>query len=465
MNVVGFVEGERGQGTSVRLGMGAILRRLVRALERAGTPFSIVPYRPAFSEVAVPPQTLRDHAPYDTNLICLNADYLGHLLADAGAAFFRDRVSIGVWFWETSRFSLDARTPVACLDEVWVASSYVRDAVAAQVDLPVFVAPIPMEQRSVTGSARSELGLPDGFLFLYSFNFLSAPRKNPTAVVDAFTRAFAPGEGPVLVLKSVNGRERKPALLAELKLAARGRPDVVVVDRYISEDESRAMIASCDCYVSLHRSEGFGLTMAEAIELGKPVIATAYSGNLEFMDEGSSYLVPARLVDVPSSWWAFTPGSQWAEPDVFEAATLMRRVWENPEEARARGEQARVRLLERFTVERTIDFMSSRFADLQARGRRRNGRPVGEARTAILRASELLLSDVGENLARGRGSPVKSSVRRTLRRVLWPYLRQQQELDVALLHATLGLQRSMEDLEQRLAELGSRSELEIDEPD
>lgn len=451
VNLVGFVGGERGQGPSAQLGLGEIVTRVARGLERAGIPFVTVPYRPASSSAATDFRAA--DAVYDTNVICLNADYLGDLFADARADFFTDRTSVGLWFWETNRFRLDPRTPLACLDEVWVASSYTRDAVAREIELPVFVAPLPMEAPPARVRGRPELGLPEGFLFLFVFDFVSGVRKNPLAVLNAFTRAFAPGEGPVLVLKSVNGRERKPHLLAELERAAGGRPDVLVLDRFVSEEETQGMIASCDCYVSLHRSEGLGLTIAEAIAYGKPVVATGYSGNLDFMDAGSSYLVPYRESPIPSDWWAWMPGAEWAEPDVGAASELMRRVWENPAEAGERGMRAREQLLERFSLERTAEFLSGRLAELRLRGALAARRG---AREPILEVSELLPTDVGESLA-GQGSRVTSGVRGLLRRALWPHLERERELDTAVLRALVALQRSVESLEHRVRHLEAAS--------
>jgi glycosyltransferase involved in cell wall biosynthesis len=453
VNLVGFVGGERGQGPSARLGLGEIVHRVARGLEHAGIPFVIVPYRPASSSATS--DFARADAVYDTNLICLNADYLAQFFADAGPDYFTGKTSIGFWFWETSRFRPDPRTPLACLDEVWVASSYARDAVGREIDIPVFVAPLPMEASPAPTRSRSELRLPDGFLFLFVFNFISGVRKNPLAVLDAFTQAFAPGEGPILVLKSVNGLKRKPRLLAELEGAARGRGDVHVVDRYVSAEENQAMIASCDCYVSLHRSEGLGLTIAEAISHGKPVIATGYSGNLDFMDERSSYLVPYRQTSIPADWWAYVPGAEWAEPDIAVAARLMRRVWEHPQEARLRGERARDQLLERFTVDRTADFVSSRLAEMRVRGALATRTPGSGAREPILEASEVLRTDLGESLS-APSSRSTSRVRGILRRALWPYLERERELDAAMLRALVALQRSVEDLEQRVVEVEAK---------
>ncbi len=252
-----------------------------------------IPYRGTHGRQRHPLElTLADEAPYDTNLICLSANDLVKFAAEVGTDFFARRYSIGVWFWETDVFSSGERTATRFLDELWVASDYVRDAVVPEVDIPVHVVPVPIEPPAGPFQTRSELGLPDGFTFLFVFDFWSGPRKNPTAVVEAFAKAFEPGEGPTLILKSIHGRDWKPDQFEMLTAIAGGREDILFRDGYVSADERDSYLAACDCYVSLHRSEGLGLTMAEAMACGKPVIATGYSGNLEFMTQDNSHLVP-----------------------------------------------------------------------------------------------------------------------------------------------------------------------------
>jgi glycosyltransferase involved in cell wall biosynthesis len=196
---------------------------------------------------------------------------------------------------------------------------------------------VPPVDHSIT---RAQLNLPSEFSFLFSFDFLSVlERKNPVGLIEAFTRAFKPAEGPRLVIKTINGSERILEL-EKLKYAARGRADIHLVDGYLSAVENASFTALADCYVSLHRAEGFGLTIAEAMAQGKPAIATAYSGNLEFMTPENSYLCPSRRCSVGPRCEPYPAESHWSEPDLSAAAELLRRVYEHREEAAARGVRA-----------------------------------------------------------------------------------------------------------------------------
>ena len=444
VNLVGFLEGE--------LGLGEVARKLGRALEHAGIPFAAISYRRTPSRQDHPLELEPSHeAPYDTNVICLNADHLHDFLDDVGVDFFAGRYSIGVWFWESSVFRQENLEGLRFLDEVWVASEYVREAIAAVADVPVLVAPLPIEEPSEATHSRADLGLPEGFTFLFLFDFVSGQRKNPWAVVKAFKQAFASGEGPTLVVKSINGRERKPQLLDQLIAAADGRPDIHIVDAFVSAAEKDSYMAACDCFVSLHRSEGFGLPMADAMARGKPVIATGYSGNLDFMDERNSYLVPYRLVSVPEDWWAHAPGAEWAEPDVEAAAAQMREVYANPSEARALGKRGRASILSTMSLDRTAAFLFDHVEDVRHR-RGSAETSAHDPRAAILQASHALEKGVAASLLDDTG-PRPRFVRRLLARALWPYLADQQRFETSVLDVLTALQRSVENIEQRILRL------------
>jgi glycosyltransferase involved in cell wall biosynthesis len=441
VNLVGFLEAESG--------LGEIARKLGRGLERAGIPFSAIPYRRTASRQEHPLEfDVSGSAVHDVNLICLNADELPTFADDVGVELFVRRSSIGIWFWETNVFRREDRRAFLFLDEVWAPSGYVRAAVEREADVPVVVAPIPIEAPRPPAHSRAELGLPSGFVFLFLFDFVSLERKNPFAVAEAFSRAFAPGEGPTLVLKSINGQERKPHQLEQLHAAAAGRSDILVLDGYVSTTERDAFVAACDCFVSLHRSEGFGLTMAEAMSHGKPVIATGYSGNLEFMDESVAHLVPYELVPVPEDWWAHAPGALWAEPDVDAAAAHMQDVFAAQDKASALGEHARSEILARFTVERAADFVESRYRAIRDET---GSHASADFRARVLRAAMAARkgADRGVSAELGRG-PV-GLLQRLVGRAVWPYLEERHRFETEVVDALARLQRPRHssDLESR----------------
>jgi glycosyltransferase involved in cell wall biosynthesis len=189
------------------------------------------------------------------------------------------------------------------------------------------------------------------FTFLFTFNFNSyASRKNPVGTISAFRKAFPDRDQPVaLVLKPTNtdkGGERMRGLLEAID----GDERIQVIDRTMSRDEIFGLESVIDSYVSLHRSEGFGLGLAECMFLGKPVIGTAYSGNLEFMDETNSLLLEYRLTPVGERDYPFPEGQVWADPDEDHAVELMRRLVNDPALGQALGARARADMLGHFSA-------------------------------------------------------------------------------------------------------------------
>ena len=323
VNLVGYHGSEAGLGVAVR--------RVAMALDAAGIPWTEVRYDRTNSRQRGR-ATGSDDAPYRFHLILITADQLPFFADDVGEEFFEDRYTIGLWYWETDAMTATQHSALGIVDEVWGATSYLRDVFAAHTDKPVQHIPIPLVFPATPdrATARQRLGFDERFTFLFSFDFLSiAYRKNPMGLLEAFRDAFPePGQAR-LILKSINGdqlldeREELLDAIAEV-------PDAELWDRYLDNDERQSLVAASDCYVSLHRSEGLGLTMAEAMAAGTPVIATRYSGNLDFMDDTSALLVDFREVEIGNGHFYPAEG-HWAEPDLAHAAQLMRRIHGDPE--------------------------------------------------------------------------------------------------------------------------------------
>ena len=361
VNVAGYLRSE--------LGVGEAARAVITGLDARGIPLmpvhgAYVPHsRQGHAFAFLDP----DAAPFPVNLVCVNADELPEFLSGAGPGFSQGRYTIGFWWWEVTKFPERSHRAFDLVDEVWVGSEHVAAALRPVSKVPIVTVRIPVAMPPIVPYTREQLGLPDGYLFFFMFDLHSViERKNPMGVIEAFRKAFAPGSGASLVIKCIN-RESKPDEYDRLRLAARGHPDVHIIDRYVSAQEKDAMLAASDCYVSLHRSEGFGLTPAEAMYLGKPVIATGYSGNLEYMRPENSYLVDYRLQRIGSRNFPYPADGEWANPDTDHAARLMREVVEDPLAAARRGRQAAADLRAGYSPGVAGESMERRLDDVRRR--------------------------------------------------------------------------------------------------
>jgi glycosyltransferase involved in cell wall biosynthesis len=190
---------------------------------------------------------------------------------------------------------------------------------------------------------RAYFGLPEEcFIYLTSFDFHSfIERKNPQAVITAFLKAFPKSETAVhLLIKSTHGQSY-PEQYQALQTLAQHDPRIIFLDQQLSSEENRGLLNVTDCYVSLHRSEGLGLGLAESMYLGKPVIATNYSGNLEFMNTQNSCLVDFELVPVLEGQYPHSTHQVWAHADTQHAAVCMQAIFEDPFMRERLGNQAR----------------------------------------------------------------------------------------------------------------------------
>jgi glycosyltransferase involved in cell wall biosynthesis len=332
VNVAGYLSAESGMGEAARASL--------RSLGAAGVPVALNYVRSGTQrERDDSHSTFTNDNPHPFNLVHLNCDNMAAFWRDRGRGYFAGRYTIGFWFWELARFRAEWMSTFRYVDEVWVASGFGRDALVPHAPVPVTRIPLPVAVPEVTPIDRGELGLPaDATAFLFVFDVSSQfERKNPIGVLRAFREARL-GRRAVLVLKVTNAGFDEDAM-ARLRAESEGLP-VILVEGHWDRPRVNGLLAACDCYVSLHRAEGFGLTLAEAMALGKPVIGTAYSGNLDFMTDENSYLVPYSTVELARDHGPYPAGFEWAEPDLAHAARLMRQVTDDPVRARAVGARA-----------------------------------------------------------------------------------------------------------------------------
>ena len=344
IDVVGYLRSEHGVGEAGRLA--------TEALRSAGVPVSTIVSSRTVSRqnIEIDLDCQRHHK---VKLLAVNADATAQIADDLGDEFLRDSYVIGQWFWELEDFPDTYGEAFHIVDEVWVATEFVADAVRrrAPAGVRVEVMPLPLVAPEVDSAfSRSSLGLDDRYMFLFSFDFMSvSSRKNPLGLLDAYMSAFGEAAGAQLVIKSING-DRNLKALEEIRWAARFRRDITIIDGYLDRATAAALTASADCYVSLHRSEGLGLTMSEAMSLGVPVIATGYSGNLDFMNDDVAVLIPWTYEAVGEGSDPYPPDSRWACPDTRAAAQAMRRLFEDPAERRRIGQAGRQHLAEQYSL-------------------------------------------------------------------------------------------------------------------
>lgn len=352
IGVAGWFRSASGLGEGARLGY--------RALEGAGLEPSSCDLSSAFAQDDLRmPIDMRPLVPGSGGslVIHLNAPSLPYAMCALGRSRIQGRRIIGYWAWELPRITEDWRHGFRFVHEIWVPSEFTRAAIAAATDLPVHVLPHPLPEQSPAPARRADFGLPeDALLVLNAFHLGSNfTRKNPIAAINAFRRAFGDRSDRVLVIK-LNDPGSMPWARRELDSAIAGAPNIRIVDRTLTPEEMTALMALSDIVISTHRSEGFGLICAEGMALGKPVIATGWSGNLDFMSEANSVLLPYKLIPVEDRDNVFSlRGQFWADPDVDAAATWLTRLADDADLRQRLGAQARQDITEKLSPARYAD--------------------------------------------------------------------------------------------------------------
>jgi len=323
-------------------GLGEGARLMADAAERAGMPVWRIDI-PALAEPVPdlpPPQAVTPHAgtrPHEAPppgvplVVHVNPPLLPLALLRLPQAVRRDRPVVGYWAWELAQAPPCWRHAARCVNAVWAPSRFVAAALRPVVRQDVTVVPPPLADAEtwVSGRDRASFGLPqDALMVLTSCSLAAgAARKNPFAAIAAFRAAFGDRADRVLVLKLTHGHH-SPADLNRIAGLTAGSANIILLDQPFSRADARALTACADIVVSLHRAEGFGLVPAEAMLCGKPVIATGWSGNTDYMTDANAILIPGHLT--PAREHRALYHGLWAEPDVMAAADWLTRLAENP---------------------------------------------------------------------------------------------------------------------------------------
>lgn len=348
INLIGWFAGELGIGESVRCA--------TRAVDAVGIPRALINCRlnclAAQRDWTYFAQ-LQDDNPYPINLFHIDAPQSADIDHHHDPAFRQDRYNIAYWAWELPEFPDGWVRYFRFFDEVWTPSRFTTEAVQRKSPLPVLTMPHAIDFPRPQPGARDRMKLPaDRILFLMMYDLNSyQERKNPRAVINAYAKAFAGGNNSVGLVIKVHSLRGNEEAFAELQEAVSSLEGITMISDTLPRSSVYDLIDACDCFVSLHRSEGFGLGVAEAMFLEKPVISTDWSATAEFVNAGNGCPIRVRLIELERSIGPYGKGQIWADPDIDHAAEQMQKIAGDPLFCRETGHNARQTILKLFSPE------------------------------------------------------------------------------------------------------------------
>ncbi len=375
LNIVGPFE-----GTGVEADLS---RRLATALRASGVPLSTTSYHRDDRDLGTPwDHDSRSDFPFDVNVLVVHPDQMTDFVLDSGPGLFGGRYTVGMWLWDLEAPSSGMADAARMVHEVWTPTRWGAGCASSVHRGPVHCVPAPVGARP-TPRDRASLGLPGGFLFASGVDYADGfARQNPLGVVQAYAAAF-PSLGDRRLLIEVAHADRYPAEHALLLAAAHGRPDIIVLEQCRSAAQRDGLIASADCYVSLHRADGGLGAVAKAMAWGTYTVVTATAASLEFQSDRDSGLVHSEPVAIAADEYRYPRGAEWSEPDLEHAASVMRSVVADPGGTTAKVGRARGLAGRRFSPTATAVAVRSRLEAIDARlhpGGATGRIPVGSGR-------------------------------------------------------------------------------------
>ncbi|WP_337103796.1 glycosyltransferase [Paenibacillus sp. YIM B09110] len=323
VNLIGYSRAEMGLGESCRIA--------ARSLENSKLPYDIISYigtsTARMSDLSWQHKEV-DQPKYNINIFHINAEQMLETYIQYGTRLFEGRYNIGYWHWELPEFPEDWMDGFKFVHEVWVPSNFVAQSISMKSPVPVVRIPHGIEVKIDEYRTRAYYQLPElAFLFLTMYDVNSyQERKNPIASIHAFKQSFQPNDmtvGLVIKVNNVHANREEIKLLHE---HIQGYNNIYIITQILSRNDTNALIQCTDSYISLHRGEGFGLVMAEAMYLRKPVVATNWSSNTDFMNEKNSCLVDYELIPIGKDYGPYQAFQKWANPNVEHASSHMKRL-------------------------------------------------------------------------------------------------------------------------------------------
>ena len=348
VNVFGYITGEFGLGEAVRL--------LIKALKAANVPVALMNYgvKTNHQNNDKTFEIFSDTAPYLINLVLVGPSEARKILTYfSNAEIFTNCYTIYYLNWESEYFPQEYVLNISYFDEIWVPTTYCKEIISKYVDVPVNIVRYPIEI-SLNNNRNDEADAfydKSKFNFLFMFDYNSTfERKNPLNLIKAFAKAFGTENESVMLTIKTSSSKRYAKEKNDLISAVATFKNVKIVEKIFEKETLHHIIKNCDSYISLHRSEGFGLTMAEAMYFAKPVIATNYSGNLEFMNQLNSFLVQFTMIKVDNEIINYDKNTIWSNPDINHAAQLLKRVRQGGYDISAIAQAGQETILNDFSV-------------------------------------------------------------------------------------------------------------------
>jgi glycosyltransferase involved in cell wall biosynthesis len=362
INLVGFLRTAKGIAEAARSNL--------LAIKTAKIAYSVIDY-----EVGIPVDQLTEAFPdpefsgefrFNTNLIHINPPQLPRLWKLFEKNQLIGRYTIGVWYWELPGFPEEWRFAFSLVDEIWVASKFVQDAIQSKSPVPVVKIPPCIHVESDSALTRNDFNLPEStFLFLCAYDAHSiTERKNPLAAIRAFKKGFRENDDSVGLVIKIRNSSSDSWAINQIKHELQGNRNFYLIEESFPKIKFNSLLNLVDAYVSLHRSEGFGLIPAEAMSFGKPVIMTSWSGTLDLMTVDNSCGVEYKLIPVKEKIGPYIPGQIWADPDIEQAAYLMNKLTSDRFFYNTISTNARATIARDFSPEKTGEIIKNRLLEI-----------------------------------------------------------------------------------------------------
>ncbi len=351
INLIGSIRAEMGLGQSCRLIADMILKcNYPLSIYNSNVNNSFIDGDASFDCL------ISEALPYGINIFHVNPLDLGRVLIQRPEAW-EGRYNIAFWLWELEEFPKEWIFYCKLFDEVWVPSEFVARSIRKVTNVPVHVIPYFVSVPKGRKFKRKDFFLPDDqFLFLVMFDTNSTlGRKNPMGAIKAFKLAFSPDNTKIGLVLKINNADEKSLTLLKNELS--GYKNIFFLTERMEKERINSLIECVDVFVSLHRAEGFGLVMAEAMLSGTPVIATNWSSNVEFMDRSSACMVNYTLIKNPYKEDLYKKGCIWAEPDYRQAADYMKKLAGDKAYYGLMQENGRAYVMDKLGPRNTIDIL------------------------------------------------------------------------------------------------------------